>query len=53
MLDHSLDWIKNKKATIHLINKKENRCFQYAVTIVLNHEKTEKHAERIKRLNLL
>ena len=24
----SPDWIKNKKATINLINKKDNKCFQ-------------------------
>ena len=22
-----LDWIKNKKATVNLINKKHNKCF--------------------------
>ena len=33
------DWIKGKKATINLINKKSNKCFQYAVTVALNHEK--------------
>ena len=26
----SPDWIKNKKATINPINKKDNECFQYA-----------------------
>ena len=35
----SPDWIKNKKATINPINKIYNKCFQYAVTIALNHEK--------------
>ena len=38
----SSDWIKSKKATINLINKKDNKCFQYAVTVALNHEETEK-----------
>ena len=28
----SLDWIKNKKATINPMNKKNNKSFQYAVT---------------------
>ena len=28
----SPDWIKNKKATTNPINKKDNKCFQYAVT---------------------
>ena len=32
------DWIKNKKATTNPINKKDNKCFQYTVTDVLNHE---------------
>ena len=32
-------WMKRqKKATINLINKKVNKCFQYAVTVVLNCE---------------
>ena len=32
------DWIKNKKATKNPINKKDNTCFQFAVTVALNHE---------------
>ena len=40
------DWIRNKKATINPINKKDNKCFQYAVTVALNHEKIEKNPER-------
>ena len=35
----SPDGIKNKKATTNPINKKYNKCFQYAVTVALNHEK--------------
>ena len=46
----SLDWIKNKKATTYLINKKDNKCCQYAVTVVLNHEVIGKHAKRIKKI---
>ena len=30
------DWIKSKKATINLINEKDNKCFQCAVTVALN-----------------
>ena len=26
----SPDWLKNKKATINPINKRDNKCFQYA-----------------------
>ena len=28
-------WIKNKKAKIDPINKKDDKCFQYALTVVL------------------
>ena len=45
----SPDWIKNKKATTNPINKKDNKCFQYAVTVALNHEEIERHAERITK----
>ena len=44
----SSDWIK--KATITPINKKDNKCFQYAITVALNHEKIGKHSERITKL---
>ena len=46
----SPDWIKNKKATINLINKKVNECFQYAVTVALNCKEIEKNAERITKV---
>ena len=32
------DWIKNQKKAINPINKKYNKCFQYAETVALNHE---------------
>ena len=35
----SPDWIKDKKATTNNINKKNNKCFQYAVTATLNCER--------------
>ena len=38
----SSDWIKNKKATIHHINKKDNKCFQYPVTVTLMMKKYKK-----------
>ena len=34
----SPDWTKNKKATTNPINKKDNKCFQYALTFALNYE---------------
>ena len=39
----SPNWIKNKKATTNPINKKNNKCFQYAVTVALY--KTGKNTE--------
>ena len=42
----SPDWMKYKKATINPINKRDNKCFQYAITVGLNYEEMEKHAER-------
>ena len=46
----SPEWIKRKQATINPINKKDNKCFQYGVTIVLNREKIEKNPERISKI---
>ena len=34
----SLDYIKNKNTAINPINKKDKKCFQYAVTVALNQE---------------
>ena len=34
---NSPEWIKNEKAIINPINKKDNKCFQYAVKYALNH----------------
>ena len=46
----SPDWIKNKKATINSINKKDNKCFQYTVTVALNYVEIGKHSERIIKI---
>ena len=46
----SPDLIKNKKVTINPINKKDNKCFQYAVTVVLNHEEIKKDPQRITKI---
>ena len=45
----SPDWTKNKKATINPINKKDNKRFQYAVTMKLNHEEIRKKPGRITK----
>ena len=51
-MDHtdSADWIKNKKAKRNPINKKDNKCFQCTVIVVLNHEEIEKCSERTTRI---
>ena len=49
----SLDWIKNKKAAVNHINKKDNKCFQHAVLVTLNHEEIGKHFERRTKIKLL
>ena len=46
----SPDWIKNKKPTINPINKKDNKCFQYAVTVILNHEQIGNCLDRITKI---
>ena len=50
-MDHidSPDWIKNKKETINPINKKDNKCFQYAATITLNLEEIKKKLAKIAK----
>ena len=50
----SPDWIKSKKkkkTTINPINKKDNGCFQYAVTVLLNYEEIKDPEHQ--NLNLL
>ena len=43
------EWIKNKKATINP-NNNDNKCFQYALTVALNHEQIKDHPERISKI---
>ena len=46
----SPDSIKNKKATINSINKKDNKCFEYAVTVALNYEEIRKDLQKIAKV---
>ena len=39
----------NKRATINPKNK-DNKCFQYSITVALNHQKIESHPERISNI---
>ena len=41
-------WLKDKKATINPKNK-DDRCFQYAVTIALNYQKIKSNPERTSK----
>ena len=38
----SPDWVINKKVTKNPINKKDNKCFQYVVTVKLNYEEKKR-----------
>ena len=42
----SSKWIKNKKATINPKNK-DDKCFQYAITVALNHQNI-KNSQKLK-----
>ena len=45
----SPDWMKNKKATINPKNN-DGKCFQYAVTIALNHKSFKNNPKRISKI---
>ena len=42
-------WLKNKKATINPKNK-DDKCFQYALTVALNYEQIKDHPKRISKI---
>ena len=42
--------MKNKKAIINPQNEKDDKCFQYAFSIALNHEKIKSHLEKIPNI---
>ena len=45
----SPEWILNKRATINPKNK-DNKCFQYSITVALNHQKIRNNPERISNI---
>ena len=45
----SLEWIKNKKSTINPKNN-DYKCFQYAVTVALNHDKINNNSQRVSKI---
>ena len=46
----STKWLKNKKATINPKNN-DDECFQYAITVSLNHEEINKDLQRTSKIN--
>ena len=45
-------WIKDKKSTINP-NNNDYKCFQYAVTVALNCDKTKKDPQRVSKIKPL
>ena len=45
----SAKWIKDKKSTINPKNN-DYKCFQYAVTVALNHDKIKKEPQRVSKI---
>ena len=45
----SPEWILNKRATI-IPKSKDNKSFQYSITVALNHQNIENHPERISNI---
>ena len=45
----SPEWLINKRVTINPKNK-YNKCFQYSITVALNHQIIENHPERISNI---
>ena len=46
----SPQWLKNKKAIINPQYKKDDKCFQYALTVTLNRELIKNNPERISKI---
>ena len=46
----SPDWLVNKRATINPKNEKDNKCFRYAITSVLNYKIKKKYLQDIEKL---
>ena len=45
----SPEWLKNKKATINPKNN-DGKCFQYVLTVALNHQNIKNNSERISKI---
>ena len=47
------DWIWRERATINSINKKDNKCYQYTVTVPLNYKEIKKDPQRMTKIKTL
>ena len=47
---YRFSWLDKKKATKNPINKKDNECFQYTVTALLNYKEIKKDPQRLTKL---
>ena len=45
----SAKWVKDKKSTINPKNN-DYKCFQYAVTVALSHDKINKNPQRVSKI---
>ena len=45
-------WIKKKKATINYHNRKDDKCFQYAITTALNYDEINENHHRVNKVKL-
>ena len=46
----SPEWLRNKRAAINPQNKKDDKCFQCAVTAALNHQNIRRDPQRISKI---
>ena len=46
----SPEWLRNKRATVNPKNKKDDKCFQYALTVALNHQNIGRDLQRISKI---
>ena len=49
----SPEWLRNTRAATNPKNKDDNNCFQYAITIALNHQSIGNNPETKSELNHL
>ena len=45
------EWEINKRTTVNSINA-ENKCFQFSITVALNHQNIVNHPERISNIGI-